>query len=87
MTYVDKDGTEGFPGDVTTTVTYELTSENGLMMDYQAKTTKPTPVDLSNHFLFNLAGHVSHNFSCIIKETNNTLPIFDQWIFPSLSIG
>lgn len=61
LTYVDKDGTEGFPGDVTTTVTYELTSENGLMMDYQATTNKPTPVDLSNHFLFNLAGHAAGN--------------------------
>ena len=60
LTYVDKDGTEGFPGDVTTTVTYELTSKDGLMIDYQATTTKPTPIDLSNHFLFNLAGHVSN---------------------------
>ena len=62
LTYVDKDGTEGFPGDVTTTVTYELTSENGLMMDYQATTSKSTPIDLSNHFLFNLAGHVSNGY-------------------------
>ena len=56
---MDVDGSEGFPGDVTVTVTYELTEEFGLMIDYMATTNKPTPVDMSNHFMVNLAGHVS----------------------------
>lgn len=59
LTYVDKDGSEGFPGDLNVKVTYELTEEDGLMMDYEATTNKPTPVDLSNHFMVNLAGHAN----------------------------
>ena len=59
MKYISKDGEEGFPGEVTAIVTYELTSDNELIMDMSATTTKPTPVDLTNHALFNLAGHVS----------------------------
>ncbi|XP_060558312.1 galactose mutarotase-like [Ruditapes philippinarum] len=57
LQYVDTDGSEGFPGDVTITVTYELTEESGLMIDYKATTNKPTPVDISNHFMVNLSGH------------------------------
>ena len=59
LTFNDVDGSEGFPGDVNVTVTYELTSGNGLMMDYTATTKKPTPVDIANHFMANLGGHVS----------------------------
>lgn len=58
LTYTDVDGSEGFPGDVIITVTYELTEEAGLMIDYKATTNKATPIDLSNHFMFNLGGHV-----------------------------
>lgn len=56
------DGSEGFPGDLEVTVTYELTAEFGLMVDYQATTNKATPVDLSNHFMVNLSGHVRFQF-------------------------
>lgn len=59
LQYTDADGAEGFPGDLTVNVTYELTTEFGLLIDYQATTNKPTPVDISNHFMVNLAGHVS----------------------------
>ena len=59
LSCVSPDGEECFPGEVNTTVTYELTDDNELIIDYTATSTKPTPINLTNHSYFNLAGHVS----------------------------
>jgi aldose 1-epimerase len=58
MTYVSPDGEEGFPGELTSTFTFQLTNENEFILGYSAQTTKATPVNLSNHVYFNLEGHV-----------------------------
>lgn len=58
MTYLSRDGEEGYPGAVLATTTYQLTPDNRLIICYKASVTKPTPVNMTNHSYFNLAGHV-----------------------------
>jgi len=56
FTYGSVDGEEGYPGTLTTQVTYELTDENAVKISYHASTDKPTVANLTNHSYFNLSG-------------------------------
>ncbi|CAF4989844.1 unnamed protein product [Rotaria sp. Silwood1] len=57
--YQSPDGEDGFSGRVDVTVKYRLTCDHRLILDYHATTTKPTPINMTNHVFFNLAGDAS----------------------------
>lgn len=74
MTYLSKDGEEGFPGNLLVTVTFTL-KNNDLVIDYKATSDKATPLVLTNHTYFNLSGGKS------TKALDTELTVFaDQYL-------
>lgn len=83
LSYHSRDSEEGYPGEVNTRVSFELTPNNELIIRYHAKASKPTPINLTNHSYFNLAGqgtediqnhHVSINADHYLPKDDTSIP-------------
>lgn len=60
LSYLSKDGEEGFPGNLNAKVTFSLSDNDELKIEYEATTDKATPINLTNHSYFNLSGNVDN---------------------------
>ena len=59
LTHTSPDGAGGYPGNIEVAVTYTLTNDNELIIDYTATTDKTTALTLTNHSYFNLSGNAA----------------------------
>lgn len=84
LSYLSKDGEEGYPGNVNVSVTYTLTQDNGLRIDYEASTDKATPVNLTNHSYFNLgAGQTQDVRGHQIAIQADEYTVMDEALIPT----
>ena len=70
LTYLAKDGEEGFPGNLQCTVIMKLTDDNAIDIQYEAETDKPTIINMTNHSYFNLDGDPSTDNSAYLLTLN-----------------
>lgn len=77
LSYLSKDGEEGFPGNLNCTVTFTLTDDNAIDIQYGAETDKPTIVNMTNHSYFNLDGDPSRDNSeyLLTIDADNYTPV------------
>jgi aldose 1-epimerase len=87
LTYLSKDGEEGFPGNLNVTVIYKLTDQNAIDIQYEATTDKPTVINLTNHSYFNLSGKLGSQITDhYIYINGDSITAVDSTLIPQAII-
>lgn len=82
--YLSRDGQENYPGNLDLTVSYILTEDNGLQVEFQAKTDKETVINLAQHSYFNLNGNGKGDIlEHILKLNSSYYTPIDQGLIPT----
>ena len=89
MTLISPDGQWGFPGNKNVKVTYTLTKDNGLKIDYEATTDKSCYFNLTNHVYFNLKGEGMGDIldHVLVVDANFTTAVADSQLIPTGEIA
>jgi len=84
LTYRSRDGEEGYPGNLKSTVIYTLTKDNEFKISHEAETDKATIINLTHHSYFNLAGHGSGDILGheLMLTADNFTPV-DEGLIPT----
>lgn len=82
LSYVRKNEENGYPGNLTVSVTYTLTNDNQFIIDYKANSDKTTPITLTNHSYFNLTGDVSNSIHThqVVADSHQFLELDEELI-------
>jgi aldose 1-epimerase len=88
LTYLSKDGEEGYPGNLRVMVKFSFTDDDELVLEYDAESDKPTPVNLTNHSYFNLTGDVSNTIlnHILMIDADHYTPV-DSTLIPTGEIA
>ncbi len=84
LSLVSEDGDNGFPGNVCARITYTLTDDNALDIEYEAVTDEPTVINLTNHSYFNLNGDASTDiFNHLLTIDADRYTPIDETLIPT----
>jgi aldose 1-epimerase len=87
LSYVSSDGEEGFPGELQVQVIYRLSNDNDFTIHYEAKTNKPTVVNLTNHAYFNLSGAGGDVLDHQLQLLSERYTVSDKSLIPTGEIA
>ncbi|MDQ3393608.1 MAG: galactose mutarotase [Bacteroidota bacterium] len=83
LTYLSKDGEEGYPGNLDVTVIYTLNDNNEIVMEYEAQTDSPTPINLTNHSYFNLNPKSKNALGHLLEIKADQYTVVNETLIPT----